>query len=100
MCRAELGADVPAEVLERLAVAPLDRGLAQHWALCRRGITLEWRVRRYRRLAWSEGGSPSVRGYATPRARAIRTRGIRPVITGRVNRGKFIIVDRARGLRG
>lgn len=100
MCRAELGADVPAEVLERLAASPLDRGLAQHWALCRRGITLEWRVRRYRRLERSEGGSPSVRGYVVPRARAIRTRGVKPVIMGRISRGKFIVIDRTRGLRG
>ena len=94
MCRAELGVDVPDEVLERLAAAPFDPGLARHWALCRRGITLEWRVRRYARLERSVGGSPSVRGYVVPRAQSIRTRGISPVIAGRVQRARKIVADR------
>jgi hypothetical protein len=100
MCRAELGAEVPIDVVDQLAAAPLDRGLAQHWALCRRGISPEWRVRRYRRLERSEGGSPSLRGYVVPRARAIRTRGLKPVISGRVDRGKQIVADRSRSRRG
>jgi hypothetical protein len=100
MCRAELGVEVPVEVLELLAAAPLDRGLARHWALCRRGISLEWRVRRYVRLERSEGHAPSFLGYAAPRVRSLRSRGVKPVIVGRIDRAKHIIADRTRGRRG
>jgi hypothetical protein len=96
MCRTELGAEVPVQVLDELAVSPLDKGAAQHWSLCRRGITLEWRVRRYARLERSEGRRPSVRGYVHPRTEAIRTRGLASVLDGRVGRVKQIFADRTR----
>ena len=96
MCAAELGADIEVEVIDRLAASPLDRGAAQHWALCRRGVTLEWRMRRYARLERSQGRRPTVRGYVQPRFQAIRTRGISSVLDGRVGRVKQIVADRTR----
>lgn len=96
MCRVELDADIPMDAIEALRAAPLDRGLAQHWALCRRGISLEWRVRRYRRLERSAGRKPSVVGYVAPRLRAIRTRSLTTVISGRVRRGRHIVEVRIR----
>jgi hypothetical protein len=96
MCRAELDAPVPGEVLSRLRSAPVDRGLAQHWWLCRRGITPEWRIRRYRRLERSEGRRPTVRGYVAPRFRAIRTRGLGTVMSVRMARVRQIVTDRTR----
>lgn len=96
MCRAELNADIDIEVIEQLDASPLDRGTAQHWALCRRGITLEWRMRRYARLARSEGRPPTVRGYVGPRAEAVRARGLSEVFEGRVERAKQIVAARTR----
>lgn len=96
MCRTELGADIDVEVVDQLAASPLDRGAAQHWALCRNGVTLEWRMRRYARLERSEGRKPTIRGYVQPRAQAIRTRGISAVLDGRVGRVKQIVADRTR----
>lgn len=96
MCRTDLGADIDLDVIEQLAATPLDRGAAQHWALCRSGITLEWRMRRYARLERSEGRKPTVRGYVQPRTQAIRTRGMSSVLGGRVERVKQIVADRTR----
>jgi hypothetical protein len=95
-CRAELAAAVPATSLDRLRSGPLDRGLAQHWALCRRGITPEWRWRRYRRLELAAGRRPTVRGYVGPRWDAIRTRGIGSVLRVRWARARTIVTVRTR----
>lgn len=94
MCRAELGADVPVEVLSALAAGPIDRGLAQHWALSRRGIALEWRIRRYRRLERAEGRKPTVKGYVAPRVHAVRSRGFTRVIAGRLHHYQRRATDR------
>ena len=96
MCAAELDAAVPAEAIDDLRAAPLDRGLAVHWALCRRGVTLEWRMRRYARIARSQGRTPSPWGYVGGRAEALRTRGMRSVVNGRVARVRQIVTDRTR----
>jgi hypothetical protein len=96
MCAAELGAPVPAGALEALRDAPLDGALRRHWALCRHGVTPEWRIRRYARLARSEGARPTVRGYVAPRWQAIRTRGIGTVVRGRLERARTIVDDRTR----
>lgn len=96
MCRGELGADIAPDVIGALRAGPSDRGLAVHWALCRRGVTPEWRVRRYWHLARSQGRTPSIRGYVDGRFAAIRTRGLRSVLEGRVERVRQIITDRTR----
>jgi hypothetical protein len=96
MCAAELGAPVPDGVLDALRDGPLDGALGRHWALCRRGVTPEWRIRRYVRLARSEGTRPTVRGYVVPRWQALHGRGITSVVGGRLERARAIIGDRTR----
>ena len=66
MCRVEFGAPIPQPVVAELSSGRLDPGLAQHWALCRRGVTLEWRVRRYVKLERLAGRRPTVSGYVRP----------------------------------
>lgn len=95
-CRAELLAPVPVDSLDRLRRGPLDRGLAQHWALCRAGIIPEWRWRRYSRLERAAGRHPRLRGYARPRWQAIRTRGVGTVMKGRWARARTIVDVRTR----
>ena len=96
MCAEELGVPVPDNVLESLRAGPLDSGLRQHWALCRRGLTPEWRIRRYARMARFEDRQPTVLGYVGPRWRAIRTRGVGPIFGGRIERARQIVDDRIR----
>ena len=93
MCAAELNAAVPSEVIEDLRAAPLDRSLAIHWAFCRRGVTLEWRMRRYARIARAQGRTPSPQAYVSGRTKALRTRGMWSVFNGRVARGRQIVSD-------
>lgn len=96
MCRVELDAAVPADAVERLAAAELDRHIARHWALCRQGITIEWRYRRYRTLQQLRGRRATLRGYLGPRYAAMRAKGLRSAASDRVERVRRIIADKRR----
>lgn len=96
MCITELAAPVPDGVIERLTSGPLDAGLRIHWSLCRRGITPEWRLRRFMRLERSQGRRPTIGGYVRPRWNALRTRGSRDVLSGRIGRLRIIVSNRFR----
>lgn len=96
MCRVELDAPVPADVVEHLAAGRFDRELAQHWALCRRGVTIEWRIRRYRKLRRLEGERASVGGYVGPRYAALRAKGLRVAVSDRAERVRTMVVGQRR----
>ena len=96
VCRVELDAPVPTDVVGRLERSVLDRDLAGHWALCRRGVTIEWRVRRYRRLRRVAGERATVRGYVGPRFAAMRGKGVGSAVADRVERVRTMIVDQRR----
>lgn len=96
MCLDELDAPIDADVVRAIREGPVDRGLAIHWAACRRGITPEWRFRRYSRIERAEGRRPSVQRYVAGRTAAFRARGVSSVVRGRVERVKQIVADRTR----
>lgn len=96
MCRVELDAPVPVSAVERLGDAALDRHIARHWALCRRGITIEWRYHRYRTLQQLHGRRATVRGYLGPRYAAMRAKGLRSAASDRAERVRRIIADKRR----
>lgn len=96
MCRVELEAPVPATVVRELEAAPFDRSLARHWALCRRGLTLEWRIRRYVQVARSAGLTPTIGGYLGPRLASAKARGLGSVMSVRVDRVKQILAVQRR----
>jgi hypothetical protein len=96
MCRVEFDASVPAGVVAQLSAARVDRQLAQHWALCRRGVTIEWRIRRYRKLCHIDGRRATVGGYVGPRFEAMRTKGFGDAVSARIARVKQIVNDKLR----
>jgi len=96
MCRVELTADIPADVVDALHASRVDRGLASHWLLCRRGITPEWRLRRYVRIERVSGRRPTVRRYLAPRIASFRARGPADVARGRLERCRDIMSKRRR----
>jgi hypothetical protein len=96
MCRVELDANIPSAFVEQLVATPLDRSLAQHWTLCRRGITLEWRLRRYSKVERATGRRPTIRGYVGPRVEALKSKGISTTLSVRADRVKQVIADQRR----
>jgi len=96
MCRVELGAEVALPVVSALAAGRSDPHLRQHWALSRRGVKLQWRMRRYARLCRADGRRPTVRGYLQPRVDAVRSKGLRTTLAVRLDRGREIVEMRRR----
>jgi hypothetical protein len=97
MCRAELGAPVPVEVVDELAAGPLDRHLGRHWALRRWGIAPEWRALRYRRTCHERGERPTPWGYVGARYGALAAKGIGASTGDRVDRAKRFVAGRRNG---
>jgi len=96
MCRAELDAPVPSTAVERLAGSIVDRDLAQHWALCRRGVTIEWRIRRCRKLQRLRGERATVAGCFGPRYAAMRAKGLGSAVSDRADRVRTIVSHKRR----
>ena len=96
MCRVELDVSVPSAAVEQLAGSSVDRDLAQHWALCRRGVTIEWRIRRYRKLKRHRGERATVAGYFGPRYAAMRAKGLGSAVSDRADRVRTIVSDHRR----
>lgn len=94
LCRAELGAPVPAAVVGRMAETALDRQLSQAWALCRHGVTPQWRYRRYRRMQQIAGARGTITGYAVARLNMLRSKGLRSAVTGRIGHVRSTIDDK------
>lgn len=96
LCRVDLDAPVPAGAVALLGEVKMERHLAQHWALCRRGVTLEWRIRRYRMLRHLAGERATVGGYVGPRFAAMRAKGLGPAASARLRRVRQIVADKRR----
>jgi hypothetical protein len=94
LCASELEAIIPATAIHRLRAGKLNRGLAQHWALCRHGISPAWRIRRYRRVQLAQGERPTITGYARARHHDITARGVGKVVAGRLRRARQLVENR------
>lgn len=96
MCRVELDAPVPADVVDEMARCALDRHLGWRWALRRQGVTPEWRTLRYRRACRERGVRPTAWGYVGVRYAALAAKGIDASAGDRVERAKRFVADRRR----
>lgn len=96
-CRTELDAPVPANVVAELAASPLDRHVARHWALRRRGITPEWRALRYRRWCLARNERPTPLGYARARCAVLAAKGVGASVDERAIRAKKFVSNQWRG---
>jgi hypothetical protein len=83
-------------LLARLGAANLDRQQAQHWELCGRGVTIEWRFRRYRRLRHLAGERATIGGYVGPRSAAMRAKGFDTAASVRLGRVRQIVANKGR----
>jgi hypothetical protein len=96
MCRVELDAPVPLDVVDELAGGPLDRHLGRHWALRRRGITPEWRMLRYRRVSRERGVRPTALGYVGARYAALVAKSVGGAAGDRVDRARRFVANQCR----
>jgi hypothetical protein len=86
LCRVDLDAPIPAQVVEELSASRCDPELRRSWALRRRGVTPERRVLRYRRVSGESGVAATPWGYVRARTTAARTTGPSAAIRRRVER--------------
>lgn len=95
MCRVDLDAAIPADVVDELTASPCDPALARHWMLRRLGLVPERRMLRYRRVAHQSGDAATPWGYVRARTVAARATGLRTAARTRIERGRLF----AAGLR-